>query len=86
MKIVNGPRLLILTVLVALAAVSIGTAAAQASYKPPVTRAKHPAPPAKVAPKTRKASSFAPRPTKRRVFGAPIQPPIVHPAPPKPPK
>jgi hypothetical protein len=28
-----------------------------------------------------KASSFAPHPTKRRVFGAPIQAPIVHKAP-----
>lgn len=30
-----------------------------------------------------KASSFAPHPTKRRVFGAPIQAPIVRYAPPK---
>ena len=30
-----------------------------------------------------KASSFAPRPTKRRVFGDPIQPPIVSSVPPK---
>jgi len=29
----------------------------------------------------RKASSFAPHPTKRRVFGAPIQEPIMHSAP-----
>ena len=29
-----------------------------------------------------KASSFAPHPTSRRVFGAPIQAPIVHNAPP----
>jgi hypothetical protein len=35
-----------------------------------------------VTAKTRKASSFAPHPTKRRVFGAPIQPPIVNKAPP----
>jgi hypothetical protein len=33
-----------------------------------------------------KASSFAPHPTKRRVFGDPIQPPILgHTAPTKPP-
>jgi hypothetical protein len=35
----------------------------------------------KAAPKSKKVSSFAPRPTKRRVFGAPIQPPIVNKAP-----
>jgi hypothetical protein len=29
------------------------------------------------------ASSFAPHPTHQRVFGAPIQPPIMHSAPPK---
>jgi hypothetical protein len=29
-----------------------------------------------------KASSFAPHPTKKRVFGDPIQPPIVHKVPP----
>jgi hypothetical protein len=33
-----------------------------------------------------KASAFAPRPTKQRVFGAPIQPPIVHSPPPKKPR
>jgi hypothetical protein len=31
-----------------------------------------------------KASSFAPHPTNRRVFGDPIQPPIFHSAPKKP--
>jgi hypothetical protein len=31
-----------------------------------------------------KASSFAPHPTRRRVFGDPIPPPLVHKAPPKP--
>ncbi len=48
-----------------------------------------PTPPAKVVAKSRqpvgtphKASSFAPHPTSRRVFGDPIQPPIVHNAPP----
>ena len=86
MKTANGSRLLILTVLMAVAAVSIETAAAQASYTRPVVRAQHPAPPPKTASKTRKASSFAPHPTKRRVFGAPIQRPIVHSAPPPPPK
>jgi hypothetical protein len=30
-----------------------------------------------------KASSFAPRPTSKRVFGTPIQPPILKQAPPK---
>jgi hypothetical protein len=52
-----------------------------------------PTPPSKVVSKTRqpvgtphKASSFAPHPTSRRVFGDPIQPPIVNNAPPQPPK
>ena len=47
-----------------------------------------PAKPGKVISKTHqpvgtphKASSFAPHPTKRRVFGDPIQAPIVHSAP-----
>ncbi len=51
-----------------------------------------PAPTSKVVSKSRqpvgtphKASSFAPHPTNRRVFGDPIQPPIIYnaPAPPK---
>lgn len=68
--------------LVALAAgvvlVSAGTAVAQNSQRVGPT-------PPKVVSKSRqpvgtphKASSFAPHPTSRRVFGDPIQPPIVH--------
>jgi hypothetical protein len=34
--------------------------------------------------KPHKASSFAPHPTTRRVFGDPIQPPILHKTPPPP--
>jgi hypothetical protein len=52
-----------------------------------------PAPPGKVVSKSHKpvgtphkASSFAPHPTSRRVFGDPIQPPIVNNAPPPQPK
>ena len=43
-----------------------------------ITRARQP-----VGPR-HKASSFAPRPTKTRTFGAPIQAPILKHAPPKP--
>jgi len=72
-----------------LAALPVGTAVGQAS---PRSAAVHAGSPPKVISKTRqptgklKASSFAPRPTKRRVFGAPIQPPIVHNQPAKKPK
>jgi hypothetical protein len=52
-----------------------------------------PTPPSKVVSKSHqpvgtphKASSFAPHPTSRRVFGDPIQPPIVNNAPPQPKK
>jgi hypothetical protein len=52
-----------------------------------------PTPPSKVVSKSRqpvgtphKVSSFAPHPTSRRVFGDPIQPPIVNNAPPPPKK
>jgi hypothetical protein len=70
-------RVIALTALFLLAA---GTAFAQGHAGP--TK------PGKVISKTHqpvgtphKASSFAPHPTKRRVFGAPIQAPIVHSAP-----
>ena len=69
-------RGLILTAILALV-----TAGPQASAAPPKTLAKvrHP------DGTPHKASSFAPHPTRSRVFGAPIQPPILHSAPPKPP-
>jgi hypothetical protein len=71
----------------ALAALSAGSTVAQVSPRSAVLRAQqHP----KVVSKARqpvgtphKVSSFAPHPTKRRVFGAPIQPPIVSKVPPK---
>ena len=72
-----------LTVLAAgLAAFAAGTALAQGTAPSPLTRPQHVASP-KVVSKAHqpvgtphKVSSFAPRPTKRRVFGDPIQPPI----------
>jgi hypothetical protein len=77
-------RPLSLCVMVAvLTAAPVGNALAQ-SPRNTVARVQkntRPAPKA-VAPKTRKVSSFAPHPTKRRVFGAPIQPPIVNKSPP----
>jgi hypothetical protein len=68
-----------------------GSAAAQASPRSAVLEAQRAGPSPKVVSKVHqpvgtphKASSFAPHPTKRRVFGAPIQPPIVsHVVPPK---
>ena len=61
---------------VSLVALSTGTAFAQPAG---------PTPPRKVVSKSRqpvgvphKASSYAPHPTSRRVFGDPIQPPIVN--------
>jgi hypothetical protein len=65
-----------LTLLVAaLTAASVGTVRAQVSPPSPVpkvvARAQQP------VGTPHKVSSFAPRPTKRRVFGAPIQAPIL---------
>jgi hypothetical protein len=81
MKAVNTRKMISLSVLTGLIALSVGTAAAQSP--------QHAGP--KVVSKTHqpvgtphKASSFAPRPTTRRVFGAPIQPQILHSAPKKP--
>jgi len=84
-----------LTLLAAgLTALIAGTAAAQVAPVPPrsaVVRAQHAGPSPKVVSRAHqpvgtphKASSFAPHPTKRRVFGDPIQPAILgHVQPPK---
>jgi hypothetical protein len=77
-----------LTIVTACLTLWVAPALAQSS---PVVRAQKAGPPApKVVSRARqpagaphKASAFAPRPTKQRVFGAPIQPPIVHEAPKK---
>jgi hypothetical protein len=79
-----------------LTALIVGTAAAQVSPVSPrnaVVRAQHAGPSPKVVSRAHqpvgtphKVSSFAPHPTKRRVFGAPIQPPIVSQVPPPPKK
>jgi hypothetical protein len=74
-----------------LVTVSAETAAAQESPRSAVVNAQRVGPTApKVVSKSHqpvgtphKASSFAPHPTSRRVFGDPIQPPIIHKAPPK---
>lgn len=66
-----------------------GTAAADANRNAVVEAQRAgPSKPSKVVSKVRqpvgtphKASAFAPRPTNKRVFGAPIQAPIVHSAP-----
>jgi hypothetical protein len=83
-----------LTLLViGLAALGVGTAMAQVSPRNAVVRAQHAGPSPKVVSKARqpvgkphKPSSYAPHPTKRRVFGAPIQAPIVNSVPPPPKK
>jgi len=73
--------------------ISAGSAVAQESPRNAVVNAQRvgPSRPGKVISKAHqpvgtphKASSFAPHPTKKRVFGAPIQPPIVHNVPPAP--
>jgi hypothetical protein len=75
-----------------LVTIAAGTAAAQESPRSAVADAQRVGPTRpKVVSKSRqpvgtphKASSFAPHPTTRRVFGDPIQAPIVHtPPPPK---
>jgi hypothetical protein len=93
MKAVTTPRLIVMGVLAAcVVGLSTGSAVAQ-SFRNDVTRARStgpsgPAP--KVVSKSHqpvgtphKASSYAPHPTKRRVFGDPIQAPIVHNVPPE---
>jgi hypothetical protein len=62
-----------------------GSAVAQVSPRSAVLQAQRAEPSPKVVSRVhhpvgtpQKASSFAPHPTQRRVFGAPIQPPIVH--------
>jgi hypothetical protein len=94
MKAAKISMLRSLTLLVAgLTALSVGTTWAQVSPGSAVVRAQQGGASPKVVSRAHqpvgtphKASAFAPRPTKRRVFGAPIQAPIVGkvPAPKKP--
>lgn len=80
-----------LTLLAVGLVVCAGSAVAQVTPRSAVLKAQSVAPPPKVVSRVHhpvgtphKASSFAPHPTQRRVFGAPIQPPIVnHVTPPK---
>jgi hypothetical protein len=78
------------TLLAVLVATSAGAAFADENRNAVVAaqRVAGPTQPSKVVSKARqpvgtphKASAFAPRPTNKRVFGAPIQAPIVHSAP-----
>jgi len=83
-------KLSLAVVAVGLLAVAAGTAVAQENSHKAVAKAQRVEPSApKVVSRShqpegtpQKASSFAPHPTKRRVFGDPIQAPIVHSAPP----
>jgi hypothetical protein len=78
------------TLLVAgLTALVVGTAIAQVSPRSAVVKAQHAGSSPKVVSRAHqpvgtphKASSFAPHPTKRRVFGDPIQAPILSNVPP----
>ena len=89
MKAANRSMRGSLTLLVVgLTALSVGTALAQSSPRNSVVRAQQVGASPKVVSKAHqpvgtphKVSSFAPHPTKRRVFGAPIQAPIVSNAP-----
>lgn len=86
MKVVKGSLLLA----VGLLTLAAGTAFAQQTLHNVGVNAQRVGPTApKVVSKSHqpvgtphKASSFAPHPTSRRVFGDPIQAPIVHSAPP----
>jgi hypothetical protein len=77
------------TLLSILVVAAAGTAFADANRNAVVAAQRvGPTQPSKVVSKARqpvgtphKASAFAPRPTNKRVFGAPIQAPIVHSAP-----
>jgi hypothetical protein len=77
------------TLLAVLVAASVGTACADANRNAVVAAQRvGPSKPSKVVTKVRqpvgtphKASALAPRPTNKRVFGAPIQAPIMHSAP-----
>jgi hypothetical protein len=84
MKAANMPLLSLSLLVTGLTALWVGTAIAQVSPRSAVVRAQHAGPSPKVVSRAHqpagtphKASSFAPHPTKRRVFGAPIQAPIV---------
>jgi hypothetical protein len=66
--------------------VASGTATAQNAQREGPTRPKVVSQAHQPVGTPHKASSFAPHPTGRRVFGDPIQPPIVHNAPPAPKK
>jgi hypothetical protein len=78
------------TLLVAgLTALTMGTAIAQVSPRSAVVRAQHAGSSPHVVSRAHqpvgtphKVSSFAPHPTKRKVFGAPIQAPILTNVPP----
>jgi hypothetical protein len=78
------------TLLAVLVVAATGSAFAQDNPRNAVVAAQRvgPSKPSKVVSKARqpvgtphKASAFAPRPTNKRVFGAPIQAPIMHSAP-----
>jgi hypothetical protein len=86
---VRRARLPVTVLVGCLTALIVGTAIAQVSPRSAVVRAQHAGRSPKAVSKAHqpvgtphKVSSFAPHPTKRRVFGAPIQAPIVSSVPP----
>ena len=82
----RADKLSLAMVAVGLLTVAAATAFAQDNSHNAVAKAQRVGPPSpKVVSRShqpagtpQKASSFAPHPTTRRVFGDPIQPPIVH--------
>jgi hypothetical protein len=76
----------LVTLVAGLIPVASGTATAQNAQREGPTRPKVVSKAHQPVGTPHKASSFAPHPTGRRVFGDPIQPPIVHNAPPTPKK
>jgi hypothetical protein len=89
MKAANISMLSLTLLAAGLTALPVGTAIAQVSPRSQVVQAQRAGAHPKVVSKSRqpvgtphKVSSYAPHPTKRRVFGAPIQAPILSNVPP----
>jgi hypothetical protein len=82
----NAVKMSLVVLAAGLGLVSAGTATAQNAQRVGPTRPKVVSKSRQPVGTPHKASSFAPHPTTRRVFGAPIQPAIVHNVPTTPPK
>lgn len=74
----NAVKMSLVALAAGLVMVSAGTASAQNAQRAGPARPKVVSKSRQPVGKRHQASSFAPHPTTRRVFGDPIQPPIVH--------